>query len=270
MTTSPRLLLGWLVACLCLLFVEGCASNPYEKFYNPVGPPRASTPADSKPQLFRGNPENLDEDLLAMLENGYVLVGYSLFNGKQVNVEEATKYGQQIGAAVVVIYSRYTNTVTGAIPLVVPNPPVTSTTTMQGSIYGSGGYSTYSGTANTTTTGGYTVHPIPYQVDRFDQAARYFVRAGRQVMGVYSRDLNPEERTRLERNRGVVAMAIRKGFPAFQADLLRGDVIIEVAGQVVEDQRQFLEFVPRYAGQKVTVRFIRGGTVREAEVQLNP
>jgi S1-C subfamily serine protease len=179
------------------------------------------------------------------------------------------EYGHKLGAAAVVVYSRYTNTVVGAIPLVLPNPPVTSTTTMQGSIIGSGGSATYTGTATTTTPGGYTAHPIPYHVDRYDQAAGYFVKAGKFLLGGWSRDLNPEERARLERNRGVIVLALRKDSPAFRGDLLRGDVVIEFAGEPVESENQFEALVPRHAGESVMIKIIRGGSVRELQVKLN-
>src|SRR6266508_393553 len=266
MRNSPRLtqLLAIFTLGLVLLTV-GCASNPYEKFYTPIGPPRAPTSnASPPPQVLRGGEQY--EDTVAMLENGYAFIGYASFNGRATDLKEAVEYGQTLGAAAVIIYSRYTDTMTGSIPLVLPNPPVTSTTTMQGSITGTGGYANYTGTATTTTSGGSTAHQIPYRVDRYDQSAGYFIKAGKPILGLHSRDLNPDERARLERNRGVIAIAVRKESPAFRADLLRGDVVIEFAGEAVESQNQLKDLVPKHAGERVMIKVIRGGVVRELQV----
>lgn len=260
----PRLLL------VGLLGIGGCVTgNGYEKFYTPVGPARMAVPVAQQPQLFRGG-ANTDEDLATAMENGFRIVGYSSFNGPAEDVAHAREFGRRIGAELVLVYGKYTNTREGSIPLILPSAPTTSTTTTSGSIYGAGGSGTYTGTATTTASGGYTTQHIPYRVDRFDQSAAYFVKAKKAILGIYYRDLNADERARLQRNRGVVVTVVRKGTPAFRADILRGDCLLEVGGQPVDDSQGCDRLLQAHAGQKVTIKYVRGIETREMEIQLDP
>src|SRR6202171_867429 len=263
MKAVPFVCVGLFLAFLSL----GCATNQYQKFYAP-NPGKVLPPASAAPKLLRGGNTPV-EDIGTMLEENYTYLGSSNFNGARADVKNAVEFGQSIGATAVVVYSNFTDSEIGSIPLLIPNAPITSTTIVQGSVSGSGGTSTYSGTGTTTTTGGYTVQQRQYQVNRFDRHALYFAPALKPIFGVYARDLKPDERASLERNRGALVAAVRRGSPAFRADVLRGDVVVDFSGGQCEDEKQFNNLVQLHAGQRVTVKVMRRGTLREIEVQLD-
>lgn len=83
-------------------------------------------------------------------------------------------------------------------------------------------------------------------------------------------ELTPEQRQELERNRGLNVFVVRKESPAFEADLLPGDVLIDVAGHDVGSSDGFNDFMKQFAGREVDIRLIRKGELRTIRVKLNP
>src|SRR4029453_6131650 len=146
---------------LCLVIVSSvvftsCA-NPYRKFYHHRQISReASTsiiPSTTEPEVYSGR--DLDKDWVAMTENGFALLGYSNFNGPVQSFEKAKEQGRDVKAAVVLVYSKYSHTVTGAIPYTIQNPSQKVVTNSSGNVYGTdGGTASYSGTSTATVPGG--------------------------------------------------------------------------------------------------------------------
>jgi hypothetical protein len=270
-----RLILQASVFAVGVSCIIGCAGNPYAKFYRPSAPPDAFAKGDleratAPPQVFSSSPQNKDEDLLAMVENGFLMVGWSSFNWKQADVSDAIEEARAIGASLVVLYSQYSNTISGTVPLVLPKPPERTTSTSSGTIIGTGGSASYMGTSESTTTGGYNVIPIPYNQMRYDQLAVFYAKSLKKVrFGAYARDLTPDERARLGRNRGAVLIAVLKGSPAFRADFLRGDVIIKMGDDEIDDYKAWMASLDKYTGSDITVKFIRGTETMLKEIKLN-
>ena len=146
----------------------GCVS-PFSQFYYDCTERRDITKiptvivSQNEPVLIRGN--NVEDDFFQMLEDGYNPVGYSLFNSGNVNENGAIAQAKKVHASVVILYSEYTGTVSGTIPLILPDTK-RSTTLFSGSANGSAGYATYSGSAYKTTYGSKTTY-IPYSVRPF-------------------------------------------------------------------------------------------------------
>ncbi len=46
-----------------------------------------------------------------MMEDGYFMVGYSSFNGGNVDINGSLTQAKRVHASVVIVYSKYTNTV---------------------------------------------------------------------------------------------------------------------------------------------------------------
>ena len=109
----------WATSLLLLILLGGCV-NPYSQFYtDQLGgrsinefPILIANKGD--PQLY--STRNHERDGLALRENGYVLIGHSTFNAGAVDSEEAIRQAKKVGAAVVLIQSQYTDTVTGTLP----------------------------------------------------------------------------------------------------------------------------------------------------------
>ncbi len=140
--------------------------------------------------------------------------------------------------------------------------------TMNGSIFGSGGYGTYSGTANTTTTGT-TTTSVPYSINRYEYLATYWIKAKTPVLGIRCNDLPTEIRQKIGSNKGLLVIAVVKESPAFYADILKGDVIKKVGEIETYDKNTLPNVIEKYAGQKVQIELIRDGKEIHKDVQLN-
>ncbi len=252
------------------LLLAGCA-NPFVQFYQDGtgGTDLAKSPIvvlpTGEPKMFRGT--DPEADYQRMLEDGYSLVGFSSFNGGDVNVDGALTQAKAVHAEIVLIYSKHTDTRTGVLPLTLPDTQ-TSTTTLSGSGFGSGGYRSFSGTANTTTYGTQTTY-IPYSVDRYDYFSSYWIKLKPPAFGVHTRELTPELRQKIGSNKGVYVIAVVRNSPAWSADVLKDDIITKVSSVEIFDKPTFSKAVRENAGRKVTVEILRNGQRIVKEVTLN-
>jgi hypothetical protein len=242
------------------LLLAGCA-NPFVQFYQDRtgGHDLTKSPVvvlpTGEPKLYRG--ADKDADYQRMLENGYNLVGYSSFNGANVNFNDALTQAKSVHAEIVLVYSKHTETRSGVMPLTLPDIQ-TSTTTLSGSAFGSGGYGSFSGTANTTTYGTQTTY-IPYSVDRHDVLASYWIKIKPPVFGVHTRELTPELRQRIGSNKGVHVFAVIRNSPAWKADVLKDDIITKISNTEILDRSSFRKVVGENHGKMVTVEILRNG-----------
>jgi membrane-associated protease RseP (regulator of RpoE activity) len=253
----------------------GCASG-YEQFYypSPQFDARRVLPPAGSPQIFAAG-SNINSDMSRLLEDGYVMIGYSSFNGPMAGPKEVIEQAKKVRADLVLVSSSFTHTVSGNITIPVYNPgqTVVSHTSGTASAYGSGGYAsgTYQGTTTTTLPGSTTYYSSPYNVQRFDQSASYWARVDPRTirLGAYYDDLTPELRQRLQRNQGALVTVVVKNTPAFRANFLAGDVITALDGVQVDGAQHFASLLDQFGGKVVTVEFMRDGQPRSARVQLN-
>ncbi|MBO6801626.1 MAG: PDZ domain-containing protein [Balneola sp.] len=260
----------YLTIILPILLFSGCAPNPFSKFYydQTGGVDITEIPtielSEDTPQVYRGN--NVENDIQVMLERGYTMVGYSSFNSGNAKMRQAISQGKSVHAETIVMYSQYTNTASGAIPLTLPETETTTTNT-SGSVYGSGGYGTYSGTETTTTYGSSTTY-IPYNVNRYDYLATYWVKIKPPIFGVHYRDLNTSERQALETNKGIVITAVVNNSPAFLSDILKGDILKQFGSVEIINSESFQKAIQQYKGDTIQIEFLRKGQSRKASVTL--
>jgi S1-C subfamily serine protease len=258
-------------ALLSLAFVGGCA-NPFTQFYTDttggvdITQSEMVVLADQAPQIYAGG--DIETDRETMLQNGYAIVGYSSFNAANATETQLRAQAEKVNAEIVVYYSEYTNTVSGSVPLTLPTTQ-TSTTNMQGTAYGSGGYATMTGTATTTTTGSRTTY-IPYSTDRYDFAATYWVKLKPMSLGVYFEDLTTETRQRIGSNKGVFITTVVNDSPAFMADIFPGDIVRTMNGRKVISQQDFSEKIAASAGKRVELGLLRDDELITKVVQLRP
>jgi hypothetical protein len=253
-----------------LLFLAGCATNPFVQFYQDKTGGIDLTKAyvvlsTGEPKVFRGG--NFDSDHQRMLEDGYNLIGVSSFNAANVDPSSSTVQAKAVKAEVVLVYSKHTGTRSGVLPLMLPSTQ-TSTTNLSGNTFASDGSRSFSGTANTTTYGNQTTY-IPYNVERYDYFAAYWIRMKPPMFGAYVRDLSPGLRQQIGSNKGVVVIAVTKNSPAFRSDILQGDILRKIGDLEVYDASSFGQVVNRLAGQKVTVEILRDGKEVQKEIQLD-
>lgn len=197
-------------------------ANAWEKNFRAIAPNDALISWSGEPETVPSTGD-LDADLEAMWRKGFALVGYSSFKSDNSKTSDAVRFGKKIGARFVILQTQLASSRTAAIPW---TTPTTSTTNSSGTatVYSNRGSATgtYSGTS---TTYGSQTTIIPFTINTFDKAALYFKEFPRSGSGISPRELNNEEISTLETRRGFVVLYVRDGSPAYNADILRGDIV---------------------------------------------
>jgi len=189
---------------------------------------------------------DFQKDTDALIRKGYVPIGNSSFNAGSTAVSERQLRSQaaDVHAEVVLISSHYTHTVTGAMPLVLPQTSTSYTTGTYGSA--------------TTTTYGTQTTMMPYSVARSDYGAVYFVKT-RQRAGIIAAPLDDAAHKRLGTNSGVLVRLVVDGTPAFNADVFPGDVLLSVNTERVQSVDQYTQLLNQFEGQTAAFHFNRDG-----------
>lgn len=258
------------------LVLSSCASG-YKTFYKPVSgatpeviAARRVGPPPSTPIIERAQPPENPQALLdAYTKRGYATIGNSIFNsGKSESEDSAVHQAQEVGADLVLILNpRYTGSVTTNMPITTPTS-TTSYSTGTATAYGTGGSATVYGSGSTTTYGT-TTNYVPITVHRSDFGAIYFVK-NKVNLGVFPRDLSDSERQELQSNKGIVVRVIVDGSPAFNADILVGDIITTIDGVVISNVQSFSEQLRERKGKLIKLSILRRGQHIEKAIQLNP
>lgn len=252
-----------IIVVFMTVFSIGCATNPYKDYYNDTtgGKFRRGElgPSPVQPELRKGSDKN--NDIMSMMEDNYLALGYSTFSAGDVGFNGAIKQAKLVGADVVLVYSNYLNAVTGNMPMSVPDSQTTYT-----NVSGQVGNSNYSGSGYSTTYGTKTMN-IPYSVDRYDYFAGYWMKMPAPKFGARVTDLTPEKRAEIGSNSGVLVIAVVKGSPAFKGDILAGDVIRKINKMEIASQDDYINALSKMAG-KVTVEIIRSGKPKKISMAL--
>jgi hypothetical protein len=249
-----------LTQVLVAVALAGCA-NPYAQFYKQTADAKtlpSYIPSAEPLKIYTTN--DFPKDVDALMRKGYTPVGNSSFNAASNKVSESQLRGQaaSVSAQVVLISSHYTHTVTGAIPLVLPNN-TTSYSTGTATAYGPAGPVTAYGNSTTTTYGTSTTM-MPYAVERSDFGAVFFVRT-RQRAGMIVVPIDDATRKRIGTNSGVLVRIVVDGSPAFIADIFPGDILMSVGENKVQSPEQYKQILDQYEGQTMTFHLNRDGQI---------
>jgi len=255
---------------LCLALLGGCASNGYREFYNQL--PLAqdvlthrAEPAPALPKLDRlaGRFQDVEAQYARA---GYVPIGYSSYNGPSGDEAQALAQGKAVGADIVVLMSpRFTETVSSSIPITTPTSQTTYTNS-NATVYGSGGTANVYGSSTSTTYGTRTTY-IPVTTHRYDFEAVYLVRR-KFAFGAQFAPLSDEDRARIQSNKGVRIIQIVNDTPAFEADVLVGDIVVSVNDRSVSSVESFQQMLTNIAGQSLELKIIRNGELITKVVQI--
>jgi hypothetical protein len=253
-----------------IITFSGC--NPYSKFYTDftggvtVLEDSRFIISTSEPKLVRGS--DVEKDCKRMFENGYACLGASSFNAGTVNQNSAIEHAKKIHADTAIMYSRYSHTESGYVPMSVPDTQ-TSTGFHSGSVYGpGGGYAHYSGSSYSTTYGTRTTY-IPYSVNRYDYYATFWCKVKPLPLGVLVEDLTDELRKEIASNKGVYIRIVVKDSPAFHNDLLSGDVIRRLNKVEIIDRTHFQELMAEAKGKEIELEIFRQGKTILKQIKLN-
>jgi hypothetical protein len=259
------------LAILSLLLLQAC-SNPYADYYKGLPDARALpnyVPSVEDVQLFSTN--NFDPDVHVLVRQGFIDIGYSSFNAADSTVSEKQVKDQakKIGAQIVLVGSRYTHTMSGAIPITVPNVS-TSYSTGTATAYGAGGTVNVFGSGTTTTYGDETVM-VPYSERHSDYVAVYFIKV-KLHLGLYfnkdSEQIDIQTRKAIGTNAGIRISEIVEESPAFRANIFSGDIILSIDDDEVYSHQQYMKLLNKYAGQSVTLKIYRDGKVLRKTVEI--
>lgn len=244
----------------------GCAS-PYKEFYRDEtggidlkSSPIAIMPT-AEPVVYRGTHPNVIEKRL--LEENHILLGRSSFSAGSVPEEDAIAQAKAVHASAVALYSEYSNTVSGSMPLITP-----SSTTSNTYVSGYSGNTPFYGNAATTTRGTQTTY-IPFSVDRHHYYASYWIKRKPPVFGAIIDALTPQLRKEIGSNRGVMVVVVIKGSAADKADVLEDDVIKKIGQVEINGPEDYSNALQKSAGQSVDVLLVRGGKNIIKTIQLN-
>lgn len=256
-----------------VIALAGCASG-YQQFYRPAPgatPERIASlragPAPAIPMVERSQPRNDSALVDAYMKRGYGAIGYASFtSGRSESEDAAIRQAKEVGADLVLIFDpKYAGSTTTNVPITLPTTS-TAYTTGTATAFGAGGTVTAHG-SSTTTVYGTNTSIIPITVNRSSYGAIFFVKK-RQHLGVVVRDLNDDERRSLQTNKGVVIRVVVDNTPAFDADLLVGDVITSVDDQPVSTESTFSAMFSERKGKTVSIKFIRGTQAMEKSVRI--
>jgi PDZ domain len=255
--------------------LSGCATG-YKEFYRQaqgmtpeVIAARRATPAPVLPTVERSRPGEPQQVLDAYMKRGYVTIGNSFFNsGRSESEEGALRQAKDVGADLVLLLDpKYTGSTTSSIPFTQPTT-TTSYSTGSATAYRPGGSVTAYGSGTTTTYGSATSY-IPVTTHRSDYGAIFFVKQN-WVLGLSTRDLNDSERQELQSNKGVVVRIVVDRTPAFDADILIGDVVSAIDGLTVSNAQSFNDILRERRGKPVQMALLRRGQTIEKTIRLNP
>jgi serine protease Do len=255
-----------LIAIIAVVLLAGCATtNNYAKFYKPRDitklPDLEYLKENQEPQVMQAPMRTMKQTIKQIIGKGYFPIGVSLFNGELQDESFAKAQAQQVKAVLVLVANEYLNTKTSTVPLLVPNNHTT---------YGSGtiNHGSYSGSS---TTYGSAIVPITTQHHRYDQIAIYYVKSTKQNrIGLIITDLTPEIRKALGRNTGALVFVVVDESPAFYANVLEDDVLIEFEDKPIRSalEAQTILLSADRNADHATIKVLRNGAEKTIAIKF--
>jgi S1-C subfamily serine protease len=108
---------------------------------------------------------------------------------------------------------------------------------------------------------------MPMTVQRSAYGAGYFVKKHYRF-GANIRDLSESERQQLQTNRGAYVRSVVDNTPAYNSDILPGDVIVGVNGQAANGYSGLVDLIDANRGRTVEVTVIRAGKTVSKQVSI--
>jgi len=246
-----------------LLFAVACggANNAVKQNYRsslerwPSGEVSRLLPPTGKVEIVTST--DIEADSVRMMEAGYLLLGRSKFQGKELDPEAARDTAKDLGASVVFVKSEYAKTVHEAVPMehwstVRHERPANARTSPGG---------------GDTMHGEYKVRFVQRPVDYFDLSATFWAKSKPPILGVIV-ESSAGAATAAPDTRGVLVRAVINGSPAATAGILREDVIVRFAGTEIATPDAFFAAVVANKGRTVDVDVVRVATGKELSLRV--
>lgn len=242
----PQLLMLAILTTAPILHAE---DNPYAKNYQAQNQGNLhSLQANPEPQIFTGI--RRDEDNIRMLEDGYDLMGFSGFEGGEISPQLAIEHGRNIQADTILVYAKKAG-----------NNSATSKMEMIKEAVKKG---------QSLTEKDMATDPNKYRY-----YATYWAKLPPPVLGVHVIKLaarksqqDTEQTNTSTPTEGVRVIAVIRGSVAEQGGLLRGDQLLSINQEKVNDAATLSSLVRRFRGNTATLKIQRQTETLSLQVKL--
>ena len=110
---------------------------------------------------------------------------------------------------------------------------------------------------------------MPYSFHRYDYYATFWIKAKPASLGIHFGNLTDELRRKVESNKGVYIIVVIKDSPAFNADLLNGDIIRKFNNLEISNTSHFVNLIAENKRQQIELEIFRNGKTIVKQIQLN-
>ncbi len=257
-----------LVAAVAVVSMAAAAqANDFKRYYEPIpdtGPIPFATDR-RQPEIVHGGLDAWN-DIAKLWEKGYRPIGDARFNAEWENDGDALKFARKLGAGYVVRYTKYlgshetTRTIT---------TPQSSTTPLNVRV--NGAYGLQIGTLTGTMTTRWTeTETVPYTYTLFGHTAVYFALLEKRGSGLYLIPPTKEGAAVAGTDQGGQVLAVRDGSPAYNADILPGDVIVALDGQGLPTYSSFNKIIAEAGDAPILVTLYRKHVQRQIAMVIPP
>jgi hypothetical protein len=231
------------------VFLVGCASNPYSEFYRANENSIQNSIYLGEVKIIQSNDQNLD--INNMLKKGYIIIGSSNFSAYQTNknIDELITQAKKIGAEIVLFSSNFIRTETLNVTSVMPTTNVT-----------------YIGNTPITSYNSNIVN-IPVNKNRNNYVATFLKKSSSRI-GILAQDIPDNERLKRQKNKGSKVMIIVDDSPAFNADILVGDIIEEINGITINNTNTAVEIFKDLDVKQFNLKLERNGMIVNKVITL--
>ena len=248
------------------ILLSSCVNN-YEKFYksNTIKPSTRDyierLKDGQEPKIIFTTRERFKDESVVLQSNGYIALGSSTFVGPRDSNPEKHMIDQakKVGASLVFVFEVKEGVVTSTTTSLQANNISTSYSGTYGQPLGSA-LSTYY-TPVSTTSSYEKIHQEAYFLAKYTKKLK---------LGIRTSNLTENLKRELGRNTGALVTVVFNNTPAFNANILKGDIIIAVNGQDVmsaSNMANIFDTLVKSGSTSLTLLILRGG--KEIELEVN-
>lgn len=253
--------------------LTSCAStvNPYQEFYtgtssiDQLSDPRFEIVSNSEPEVVNMSGGDIEEITYSYFQEKYFTLGFSSFNGVYTDYNLAKEQAKQVGASIVLYFSKSTGSQNYQTSSVVPSWSSTSGSIGNPNILGG---SIPINSSNVT----YNTIPVTGSYQTYDQFAYYLVKLTPTKLyngvGVQLDSLSDTEKLEKKLDFGVKVVGVWNDSKAQRAGLIKGDVIQKVGENKVYTVQEALDLISKSAVEKkpLSIELLRQDGRRLARV----
>jgi hypothetical protein len=207
-----------------------------------------SLQANPEPQLFNGS--RRDEDNIKMLEDGYDLMGLSSFDAADVPPEQAIEQGRTIKADAILVYVKKASNTSASSKMEMIKEAVKKGQSL-------------------------TEKDMAADPDKYRYYATFWAKLPPPVLGVHVIKLVQRESSQSSApaasatpTAGVRVIAVIHGSAAEKGGLLRGDQLLSINQEKVEDAASLSSLARKFKGNLVTLQIERKSDPVSLKIQL--